>query len=64
MKRLLTFVLATVTLAMASCAKQAELRVATFNIRYDSAPDATTGDSWEERKGGVKGLNIRTYNPL
>ena len=56
MKRLLIFALTVTALFAAGCAKQAEVRVATFNIRYDASADATTGDSWDERKGPVAEL--------
>ena len=57
MKRLFaTLAAALVVLSLVGCHSNAELRVATFNIRYDSAADATTGDSWEERKGAVAEL--------
>ncbi|MBR5811588.1 MAG: endonuclease/exonuclease/phosphatase family protein [Alistipes sp.] len=57
MKRLFaTLAAALVVLSLVGCQSNAELRVATFNIRYDSAADATTGDSWEERKGAVAEL--------
>ena len=44
------------TLGVTSCSKQTEVRVATFNIRYDSAADATTGDDWNSRKASVAEL--------
>ena len=51
MKRLILYSLA--LMAIVGCSKQAEVRVATFNIRYDSAADAKSGDSWDERKASV-----------
>ena len=54
MKRLL--VLFVGMIALAGCSSKVELRVATFNIRYDSAADAQSGDSWAERKGAVAEL--------
>lgn len=51
MRQLLIAIFAIV--ALASCSKQAEVRVATFNIRFNSAEDAKTGDSWNERKESV-----------
>lgn len=56
MKRLLIFALTVTALFAAGCTKQAEVRVATFNIRYDASADATTGDSWDERKAPVAEL--------
>lgn len=54
MRQLLIAIFAIV--ALASCSKQAEVRVATYNIRYMASSDATTGDSWAERKGDVANL--------
>ena len=51
MKRL--FLLALATVMMVGCSSKAELRVATYNIRYDAAADAKGRDSWAERKGAV-----------
>ena len=51
MKRLL--ILSFALMAIVGCSKQAEVRVATFNIRFNSAEDAKTGDSWHERKESV-----------
>ena len=51
MKRLL--LLASAIVLMVGCSSKAELRVATYNIRYDAAADAKGGDSWAERKGAV-----------
>jgi len=51
MKRLILYSLA--LMAIVGCSKQAEVRVATFNIRYDSAADAKSGDSWDGRKASV-----------
>lgn len=54
MKRLLIAAVALMTLSLHSCApKPIEVRGATFNVRYDAAADATTGDSWAERKQSV-----------
>lgn len=54
MRQLLIAIFAIV--ALASCSKRAEVRVATYNIRYMASSDATTGDSWAERKGDVANL--------
>ena len=60
MKRFSAFIVTAAALVavvgFASCTKQAEVRVATFNIRYDSAADATTGDDWNSRKVSVAEL--------
>ena len=54
MKRLIFCLMA--LLALGSCNHPAELNVATYNIRYDAAADATNGDSWAERKTSVAEL--------
>lgn len=51
MKQLLILVIMIVTLT--ACSKRADVRVATYNIRYAASSDATTGDGWAERKGDV-----------
>lgn len=54
MKKLLLAAAALMTLSLHSCApKPIEVRAATFNVRYDAAADATTGDSWADRKESV-----------
>ena len=41
-------------LLITSCAtRETNIKAATYNVRYDAAADATTGDSWAERKGAV-----------
>ena len=54
MKRLLLLALLKMVLVvcLVGCGK-AHLTVASFNVRYDAAADATNGDSWAERKEAV-----------
>lgn len=40
-------------LALAGCNPATELRVASYNIRYDAAADAEKGDAWTDRKEAV-----------
>lgn len=51
MKKL--FIVALAAMVVAGCTGKADVRVATFNIRYDAAADATTGDDWNTRKASV-----------
>ena len=53
MKRL-KFLLATALAAgLCGCGSEAEFRLASYNIRYDSQADAQNGDGWDDRKGAV-----------
>lgn len=45
--------MALAAMVVAGCTGKADVRVATFNIRYDAAADATTGDDWNTRKASV-----------
>ena len=61
MKRIILFFMLTVS-AFATANGQSDLRVMSYNIRYDSPSDAKQGNGWEQRKGKLVQL-IKHYDP-